>query len=81
MASASESETTSSSISSHDSSSQTRQRKRIKWDQPAKSLAFAGPAVPGVVSLAPLLQQHAGAIVSKLNQSSWNSNRSAGADG
>ncbi|XP_024016884.1 protein RIK isoform X4 [Morus notabilis] len=86
-----------------DSSSQTRQRKKRKWDQPAESLVSAGLAVPGIVPIAamgtlggvlvpgatpvlmnhplavsssnvskviqaPLLQQHAAAIVSKLTQ-------------
>ncbi|XP_041002625.1 protein RIK isoform X2 [Juglans microcarpa x Juglans regia] len=39
-----------SKISSEDAS-QTRQRKKRKWDQPAESLASAGLAAPGVLPL------------------------------
>nr|KYP64744.1 Protein RIK [Cajanus cajan] len=56
--------------------SQTRQRKKRKWDQPAESLMAVGMAVPGVLPLSngvPLggLQQHTTAATvsaQKLNQ-------------
>lgn len=62
-------------------SSNAKQRKKRKWDQPAESLVTAGTAVPGVlpllnirsftpnlqqILLAPSMQQHAASIAQKI---------------